>query len=171
MVQEVKNFDYKGLKPLEVKDTVVQYITQELDDFKDFLKHKVEPLKIQVMKLHSELDQFKSPILTELINIRKENEALLRELSRQKGLYREMLGEFYKMVAINESVSLQESTLEAASLEVAKADVLKEAPRRATLVGQRWNTFAEESPTKLDPPELQTLTGNKQNPIKYLYND
>lgn len=44
----------------------------------------------------------KDPIKQENENIRYENEALLRELSRQQAIYREMLAEFYKMVALNE---------------------------------------------------------------------
>lgn len=75
----------------------------ELNDFKGFVKNKVEPVKAQILKIQQEINSFKNPILQELIQIRNQNESLLKELTRQKKVYREMLAEFYKMVAINET--------------------------------------------------------------------
>lgn len=103
------------MKPLDVKNDAMDYMTHELDDFKEFVKKKVEPLKQKVLKVQNEISTFKDPILNELINIRQQNEALLRELGRQKNVYREMLGEFYKMVAITDSRDNPTSTIESMS--------------------------------------------------------
>lgn len=64
----MKEFDFKGLKVLEVKDNAVEYITNELMDFKEFVKNKVQPVKTQVLKIQGEISQFKDPILQELIS-------------------------------------------------------------------------------------------------------
>jgi hypothetical protein len=82
---------------------VVDFMDNELNDFKSFVKTKVEPVKARILKIQKEITAFQNPILQELIQIRTQNESLLKELTRQKKVYREMLAEFYKMVAINES--------------------------------------------------------------------
>jgi hypothetical protein len=82
-------------------------MTQELNDFKEFVKLKVQPLKQKVSNIEHEISHFKEPILAELIKIRQQNEALLRELGRQKGVYKEMLSEFYKMVALTENKEME----------------------------------------------------------------
>ncbi|CAI2362758.1 unnamed protein product [Moneuplotes crassus] len=103
MAKELKEFEFTGLKPLEEKKkTFSNYIDNELTNFKEFVKNKIEPLKSKVLRIQNEIESFKNPLLQEMIQIRTQNEALLKDLGRQKKIYREMLGEFYKMIAANE---------------------------------------------------------------------
>jgi hypothetical protein len=104
VAHEIKEFEYTGLNPLNAKrKSVVDFMDNELNDFKSFVKTKVEPVKARILKIQQEITAFQNPILQELIQIRTQNESLLKELTRQKKVYREMLAEFYKMVAINDS--------------------------------------------------------------------
>ena len=49
-------------------------------------------------KFWKDLEQFKLPVSNELQNLKKENEALIRELSRFEGLYRSLVGEYFEII-------------------------------------------------------------------------
>jgi len=135
------------------KNSMFRYMDNELSDFKEFVKNKVGPVKSKVMKIQNEVESFKNPILQELISIRNQNEALLRELTRQKTIYREMLGEFYKMIAINESHAQNIQTQDLMNTSYSPLDSPSSNKRRNN-VKRQWRFSTEDNILNLKSPSI-----------------
>ena len=145
-------FENKDLKPIkERKKSVFKYMNNELCEFKEFVKNKVEPVKMKVVKVQKEIESFKNPILQELITIRNQNEALLRELTRQKKIYREMLGEFYKMIAANEAHAESMSLKDPLNSSFITKDSPISAHKRSNMQ-RHWRIGQEDLTQNILPP-------------------
>ena len=123
-IQKIKLEKEFGERDHKFKDFSVANFEDNynIEEVKRVIKGKIDPIKNQVKKLHEEMSEFKDPIVTELLNIRQENEGLLRELTRQQSVYREMLGEFYKMVSENEYKRRKNAILQMESTSLTKFD-------------------------------------------------